>query len=302
MASTLPGISIISTPRRRRLTVEIAQEAERRKFAGIFTPSTFGNMSFCEALAWNTTTIPFATAIAPIYQRTVEDFAQAAAFMHEISGGRFSLGIGIAHGPSHVRMGVTPGKPLGDTRAFIDKFRSLDKFGELPPIIVATLRQKMIQLAGEKGQGLIFANASLNHTPTSLAVLPEAHRTGKFFIGNMIPTCITDDIAAARAVHRRTLNGYAMLPNYRNYWKEAGYEEEMTAIETCIAENRPDDIQKYLHDRWLDDVTLSGPATKIRDGIQAWQNAGVHTPIIVPSSATGDHRAAIQETFTAFAD
>ena len=40
--------------------------------------------------------------------------------MHEVSGGRFRLGIGVAHGPSHVRMGVTPGKPLGDTRSFVE--------------------------------------------------------------------------------------------------------------------------------------------------------------------------------------
>ena len=286
MAPILPGICIIASPRRRRHTVELAQEAEQRGFAGIYTPSVFGNMSFCEALAWNTKTIPFATAIAPIYQRTNEDFAQAAAFMHEISGGRFSLGIGIAHGPSHVRMGVTPGKPLGDTRAFIEKYRSHDKLGELPPIIVATLRKKMIQLAGELGQGLIFANASLRHTPDSLAVLPAAHRSGGFFIGNMIPTCVSDDIAAARAVHRRTLIGYANLPNYRNYWKEAGYMEEMTAIEACIAAGKPDEIGKHLHDRWLDDVTLSGSATQVRDGVEAWRAAGVHTPIIVPSSAT----------------
>ena len=301
MAPILPGICIIASPRRRRQTVELAQEAEQRGFAGIYTPSVFGNMSFCEALAWNTKTIPFATAIAPIYQRTNEDFAQAAAFMHEISGGRFSLGIGIAHGPSHVRMGVTPGKPLGDTRAFIEKYRSHDKLGELPPIIVATLRKKMIQLAGELGQGLIFANASLRHTPDSLAVLPAAHRAGGFFIGNMIPTCVTDDIAAARAVHRRTLIGYANLPNYRNYWKEAGYMEEMTAIEACIAAGRQDEIVKHLHDRWLDDVTLSGTATQVRDGVEAWRAAGVHTPIIVPSSATGDHRAAVREIFEAFA-
>ena len=301
MPQTLPAICIIATPNRRRAAVEVAQEAEKRGFAGIYIPSPFGNMSFCEALAWNTTRIPFGTAIAPIYQRTMEDFAQSAAFMHEISGGRFKLGIGIAHGPSHVRMGVTPGKPLGDTRNFIEKYHSYDKLGAMPPVVVATLRQKMIQLAGELGQGLIFANASLQHTPTSLSVLPAAERIGgEFFIGNMIPTCISDDIEAAKAINRRTLNGYAFLPNYRNYWKEAGYREEMEAIELCIAENRNDDIPKYLHDRWLADCTLFGPAAKVRDGVEAWRAAGVHTPVIVASSAAGNQMKALEEVFSTF--
>ena len=66
MAPPLPGICIIATPRKRRAAVELAVEAEARGFAGIYAPSGTGNMSFCEALAWNTKTIPFATAIAPI--------------------------------------------------------------------------------------------------------------------------------------------------------------------------------------------------------------------------------------------
>jgi alkanesulfonate monooxygenase SsuD/methylene tetrahydromethanopterin reductase-like flavin-dependent oxidoreductase (luciferase family) len=167
-------------------------------------------------------------------------------------------------------------------------------------VIVATLRKRMIALAGEIAQGLIFANAALSHTPASLAVLPEALRRGGFFVGNMIPTCIDDDAEAAKAVNRRTLTGYAQLPNYRNYWKEAGYEEEMTAIERCIAEGRNDDIPKYLHDRWLADCTLFGPAARVRDGIEAWRAAGVHTPVIVPSSPRGDHRQAIEDVFRTF--
>jgi alkanesulfonate monooxygenase SsuD/methylene tetrahydromethanopterin reductase-like flavin-dependent oxidoreductase (luciferase family) len=288
-------------PGRRRRTIELCQETERRGYAGIYTPSPFGNMSMCEAMSWNTTSIPFGTAIAPIYQRTVMDFAQSAAMMHEISNGRFRLGIGIAHGPSHVRMGVTPGKPLADTRSFIEKFRAQEGLGPLPPIIVAALRKKMVALAGELAEGVIFANASLSHMGQSLQALPAAKRASDdFFIGNMIPTCISDDVEAAKAVNRRTLTNYAFLPNYRNYWKEAGYVEEMDAIETAIAEGRRDDVPKYLSDKWLADNTLFGPAEKVRDGVAAWRAAGVRTPILVPSSAAGNQMKAIEEVFAAF--
>src|ERR1700728_3738000 len=86
MPNALPALSLVAVPGRRRRTIEIAQEIERRGFAGIYSPSMFGNMSLCEALAWNNTSIPFGTAIAPIYQRTIGDFAQSAAVMHEVSG------------------------------------------------------------------------------------------------------------------------------------------------------------------------------------------------------------------------
>jgi alkanesulfonate monooxygenase SsuD/methylene tetrahydromethanopterin reductase-like flavin-dependent oxidoreductase (luciferase family) len=198
-------------------------------------------------------------------------------------------------------MGVTPGKPLADTRAFIEKFRAEEAFGPLPPIIVAALRKRMVALSGELAEGVIFANASLSHMGQSLAALPAAKRNdSSFFIGNMIPTCISDDVEAAKAVNRRTLTNYAFLPNYRNYWKEAGYVEEMTAIETAAAEGRTKDIPRYLPDRWLSDCTLFGPPAKIRDGVEAWRAAGIKTPVLVPLSANGSQSTAIRQVFSAF--
>ena len=110
MPDLLPALSLVAMPGRRQATLEIAQEAERRGFAGLYVPSIFGNMAQCTALALATARIPFATAIAPIYAQSVDEFAQNAAYLHEVSGGRFQFGIGIAHAPSHVRMEVKPGK------------------------------------------------------------------------------------------------------------------------------------------------------------------------------------------------
>ena len=298
---TLPAISLVAVPGRRRLTLDIARDIERRGYAGIYTPSMYGNMSQCEAMCWNTERIPFGTAIAPLYVRTVLDFAQSAAFMHEVSGGRFRLGIGVAHAPGHQRMGVTVGKPLGDTRSFVEKLRAVEGVGEFPPIIIAALRQKMVALAGEIAQGVVFANAALSHMATSLAALPPGKRnTTDFFIGNMLPTCISDDVEAAKAVCRKNLIHYAFLPNYRNYWKEAGYVEEMTAIERAIEQGRRDDVPNYLTDRWLADVSLFGSAAQVREGVAAWQAAGVSTPVIVPSSTAGGQLKALEEIFATF--
>ena len=95
------------------------------------------------------------------------------------------------------------------------------------------------------------------------------------------------------------MSHYAFLPYYRNYWKEAGYIEEMSAIESAIADGRTDDVPRYLTDRWLADSTLFGPAAKIRDGVAAWRDAGIRTPVIVPLSADGDQRTALRQVFDA---
>ena len=302
MPDPLPALSLVAVPGRRRVTLDIAREAEQRGFVGLYVPSIFGNMAQSTALALATGRIAFGTAIAPIYARTVEDFAHGAAYIHEMSGGRFRFGIGVAHGPSHIRMGVTPGRPLGDIRAFVAKLRSYEGIGALPPIILAALRTRMVALAGEIAQGVVFANASRSHMAQSLAVLPAAKRADPdFLVANMIPTCISDDVAVAKAVNRRTLTRYTMLPNYRNYWKEAGYIEEMAAIEAAIAAGRQGDIPGLMSDRWLADATLFGSAAAVREGVAAWREAGITTPILVPSSATGNQLTAVDEIFAAFA-
>ncbi len=302
MPESLPALSLVAVPGRRQTTLDVAREAERRGFAGLYVPSIFGNMAQSTALALATERIVFGTAIAPIYARTVEDFAHSAAYIHEMSGGRFRFGIGVAHAPSHIRMGVTPGKPLGDIRAFVAKLRSYEGIGALPPIILAALRKRMVALAAEIADGLVFANASRSHMKESLSVVPAAKRTDpEFLVANMIPTCISDDVEAAKAVNRRTLTRYTTLPNYRNYWKEAGYTEEMAAIETALADGRQKDIPSLMSDRWLADATLFGPAGAVRDGVAAWREAGVTTPILVPSSAAGNQLKAVEEIFAAFA-
>jgi alkanesulfonate monooxygenase SsuD/methylene tetrahydromethanopterin reductase-like flavin-dependent oxidoreductase (luciferase family) len=161
----------------------------------------------------------------------------------------------------------------------------------------------MVALSAEIADGLIFANGSLSHMADSLGVLPAARRNDpNFFIGNRIRTCVRDDEAEAKAVLRRTVTNYALMPNYRNYWKEAGYVEEMTAIEDAVSEGRLNDVPKYLPDRWLADITLFGPAAKVREGVEAWRAAGIQTPVLVPLSADGNQKTALRDVFAAFAD
>jgi alkanesulfonate monooxygenase SsuD/methylene tetrahydromethanopterin reductase-like flavin-dependent oxidoreductase (luciferase family) len=136
----------------------------------------------------------------------------------------------------------------------------------------------------------------------SLAALPpEKSADPAFFIGNRIRTCVSGDIGEARAVLRRAMTHYALLPYYRNYWKEAGYREEMGEVERAVAEGRDADIPRYLTDRLLADVTLCGTAAQVRDGVDAWREAGIRTPVLVPLSPDGDQVTALRETFAAFA-
>lgn len=298
-----PALSLAAVPGRRTPTIELAKEIERRGYQGIYMPSFGDAMGLGVALALETERIAFGTTVQPIYLRQPSDFASQASFIHEVSGGRFWFGIGVTHGPVHQRLRIKPGKPLSDIRNFVEQVRTASKqgAGELPPIVLATLRDKMLELSGEIAEGAVWANGARSHMQHSLALLPPDKRASDaFFIGDMIPTCISDDREAAAAVMRKTLTGYVMLPNYRNYWLEAGYEEEMRAIQDAVQDNDIARIPSLMSDKWLSDVTLYGNASDIRDGVEHWYAAGVRTPILVPSSASGGQMKAFEEMFAAF--
>ena len=204
----LPGLNLIAAPGRRRAALDLAREIERRGFAEIQVSSQFSNMAQCLGMAFATEHIPFATSIAPIYAQTVDEFAQDAAYIHEISGGRFRFGIGIAHGPTHVRMGVTPGKPLGDIRTFVARYKAHDRVGAAAaghPRHPAQAHDRA--RPAEIADGIVFADGSRSHMAESLADAGGQARDPEFYIGNRIRTCISDDIAEAKAMLRRTMIG-----------------------------------------------------------------------------------------------
>ena len=296
----LPAISLAAVPGRRRLTLDLAREIERRGFSGIYCPSMGDGLALCEALALRTERIRFGTSIVNIYTRHVTEFAHTASFIHEVSQGRFRFGVGVSHAPAHKRLGVTVGKPLGDIRAFVDELKAVRGAGELPPIVLATLRDRMIATAAEIGDGMVFANGARSYMAHSLAAAGKRAGDPGFFVGNMIPTVVSDDRDLAAARNRKTLSRYALLPNYRNYWKAAGYVEEMEAVEQAVERGEMDRIPALLSDRWLADCTLFGTASEVREGVERWFDAGIGTPILVPSSAAGNQMKAFEELFAAF--
>lgn len=291
----MPGVSLVARPGKVSAAVELAQEVERAGVTGVHVPSFGDSVSFCVSMAHATTTLRLGTSILPIYLRHATDLAGTAAYLHDVSDGRFQLGLGVTHGPVQRRLGVQAAKPLSDMRDYVHELREAAGRAELPPIVLAALRSRMTRLAADIADGAVWANAARSHMATSLEDVPHGRIDEGFFVGNMIPTVVDDDREAAAAVNRRTLSGYVALPNYRNYWKAAGYQEEMAAIEQALDEGRRDDVPQYMSDAWLRDCTLFGSASEVREGLEAWFDAGVSTPILVASSTSGGQFHALRQ-------
>ena len=294
---------MVAPAKKRQLMLDLAIRAEELDFAGIACPSLGATMGLCVSLAHSTNTIKFWTSIQPIYYSHAIEMANTAAHIHEISKGRFGLGLGVSHGPVINRLGATTSTPLADIKNYLETMKTQERFsGELPPIYLAALRNKMLHLASDISDGAIWANASRKSIATQLALLPDSRRN-QMFLANMIPTVISDDFEAARAIHRKTLVGYVMLPNYRNYWRACGYDEQIDAFEKILTlsakETRNAEIISAMDNEWLDDCTLSGDADTVRENLFSWAQLGV-LPIAVMSSTSGGQAQAIGQLFDAF--
>ncbi len=299
----MPALALAAAPGRRKWTIDLSAEIERRGFQGIYCGSFGDSLGLCLSMAHATSTIRIGTGIANIYTRHAFDMANTAAYIHEVSDGRFVLGLGVSHAPANQRLGVATGKPLSDIRDYVSKIRAVaQQTGEQPPIVLATLRRKMVALSAEIGQGAMWANAARSHLTKSLSVVSKDRLDGDFFVGNMLPVCVDNtDRQAALNVMKRNLTGYVSLPNYRNYWKEAGYVEEMEAIERAIAAGERDRLPSLMPEHFVADCTLYGSQAEVREGLEAWFAAGMKTPILAPSSTSGGQVKAFEEILAAFA-
>jgi len=287
-------------PRRRADVVALAQEAEARDFPGLFSESPGDNLALSLAMLDRTKQIAVGTGIAGIYLRHPHTMATGASLIEELHPGRFLLGLGTSHVPFHEGMGVRYGKPLDDMRRYVQNIRSVTEGAPCPPIIVAALRKRMSALAGEIGDGVMWANAALSHLPYSLAQIPPERRSS-MILSNSAPACVSEDRGAALMAIRRYLLFYLKLPNYQNYFLEAGYEEEVVAARSAIGNGDDEGVMAAIPEMMASDVALVGTKAQVVEKAEAWAAAGITHLVLDCTSTRGDSLRAAYEVMEAFA-
>ena len=90
------------------------------------------------------------------------------------------------------------------------------------------------------------------------------------------------------AVNRKTLTPYAMLPNYRNYWKEAGFVEEMEGVEAALEREIVMVSNTFSPTGGFQIPHCLAAQQKFAMASRAWFDSGIKTPIVVPPLPTED--------------
>jgi len=272
----------------------LAKEAEEGGFEAIFSPEVppYSALANAQVFAEVTSRIKVGTWITNIYMRHPVMCTAEALTVQEVSDGRMVLGLGVSHRPVNEKFGIDMKNPLEEMRKYILSVRSfadgssplLTIKRQLPrfPIYVAALTEKMAELVGELADGIMPYLATPEYMKKLIdAVSRGAQRAGRSLsdidITNGIPCFISDDLEAARKAARRGLAGYARFPFYQRLIKNIGFGDVVEKIKAGV------NPAEAFTDELLDSVALIGPAERCQERLQAYRDAGVGLPIIVPN-------------------
>ena len=284
-----PGIMLGAEPGHRKAAIAAARELEQRGFPHVFCPYDYGlpegdwisniaevydALSLSSAILQATHEIRVGTGISVTYMRHPADVAAAASFNHEISDGRFLLGLGPGPNEFLQRFDIQPGRPLAHMRRYVEHLRAAAPRQPLPPLLLSAVRPRMICLAVEIADGPLGANWALSYMPTLLNEIPAEERQ-RVAIENIAPIWITDDRTEGLAFMRRFLGLHMHLANFRAYFALAGYEEEVQRAEAALATGDTAGIEAAISERMAEDIGIFGTRSQIREKVDAWQAAGV---------------------------
>ena len=185
--------------------------------------------------------IELGTAVVPTYPRHPAVLAQQALTTDLAVGGRLVLGIGLSHQiviqdmygydfgrpARHMREYLTVLLPLlaGDPVSFDGETLhahiglSVPRSRQKLPVLLAALAPQMLRLAGTSADGTILwmtgpATVRDYIVPTIAAAAAAAGRPAPRVVC-ILPVCVTDDPARARADAGKAFAIYGQLPSYR---------------------------------------------------------------------------------------
>jgi F420-dependent oxidoreductase-like protein len=315
--SQLPGFD--KRGYNRRELIECVRAAEACGYESFWMPEAWGRDAFIEltTLASRTEKIKLATGVVNVFSRSPALLAMSAATIDEISGGRFSLGLGTS-GPKVIEgfHGVQYEKPLTRLRETIEIIRlalageridfkgesfnvSRFKLGFKPlrktiPIYVAALRPRSIRLAAETADGWLptcWPIEKLGETAAEMQRIREQTRGENFGFETapFLNIAVSDDLRKARDEARLPIAYYVggMGDYYHASISRLGWAGEADRIRDHWQSGRPRDAMASATDDLIEAIAICGPAARCRARLDEVLSIGATRPLIpIPRSGT----------------
>ena len=269
----------------------------------IWIPETWGmeNFSMLSSASLENNFSKIGSSIINIYSRSPTQIAMGAATVDTISNERLILGLGTStksiveqfHGKKFVnpvqrmkeyieiiRLALT-----GNKINYSGKLLSLENFSLLIkpprvniPIYLAAVNQKMINLAWEIGDGVIFYLRPKDEIKSTLEIMQKNRRIDSTL---QIITCVHEDSEKAVERAKKTLAFYISVGEiYRVFLSNNGYKNEVENIYNEYTTSGLKNNFKLVTDKMVKDLCISGTPTESLHQLKKFRDTGIDLPII----------------------
>ncbi len=242
------------------------------------------------------------TAIVPAYTRGPALIAQSAGTMAQAAPGRFVLGLGASSNIIVERWNdipfAEPYKRVRDTLRFLrvaltgEKVtETYDTFavrgfrlgaGAVPeqpvPILIAALREGMLNLAGREGDGAIVNWLSAEDV-SRVAPIVKAHGEDKEIVARIF-VAPSQDTDTVRTQARFAIASYVNVPVYRAFHEWMGRGPALGDVWAAWEAGDRAAAMAAIPDDVVDSLIVHGSPEECRAHIQRYVDNGVTTPAL----------------------
>jgi len=246
------------------------------------------------------------TGVVPLQTRTVMIHAMGALTLHELTDGKFALGVGISS-ENIVRdwAGQAFDQPVVRMRESLTALRKLLAGEKVTlegttlrmknlklagtanvPLYVGALNAQMLRLAGALADGVVLNMVPEHALPQVLAEIHAgAREAGRdpaaLEIVSRLHVHIADSLQEGRDLVRRTFGPYVATAGYNRFFRWIGMDEA-ARVQECFAKGDRAGVAAAMSDRICDAVGVTGPEEHVRARIRAYAAQGVNVCVMNP--------------------
>lgn len=308
-ASNPPSVGLVlRDPLPWQEVVEVAATAEDAGYDAFFVPESSGRGAFATlaALAQKTETLRLGTGVVPVSGRTPLTTAMEAATLSDLSDGRYVLGIGSGAPGSGV---------LDTTRRYVDAVDRLLRGEEAevdgrrarlemvppqpPPVWIAALGDRMIQLGGTVADGVILNWCPPERVEQATALVRDARsrreRPGAVTVAVYVRACLGVSEAVALEALRPMVARYAAMPHYRRQMEQMGLGPDAGLAARAFDSGRMHDVPDDL----IHALCVTGGRDAARARLAAYRDAGADLVLWYPVAGRDPLSSIISTIFAA---
>jgi len=310
--------------------LKFAKKIEQKENTdSLWVPESWGREAFVSlgALSQVTKRVRIGTAIISIHSRTPATVAMGISTLDILSNNRSVLGLGVST-PALVENwhGIKFNYPIEKLREylqcvklvmkgtkvfFVGKYYKINNFKilfkpprENPPIYIAAINDKMIDLSCQLANGVLLYLRPKNELPKAVMNIKKKLKlsgTKNFEICCAFITAVSDkypDQARVRAA--KTLAFYIAIGKYYNkFLRENGFEIEVENITEEYIKNGLVNIHNFVSDKMLTSLTISGTRDECIKSLREFNQSGISLPII-QINPVGNTENSIRELISTF--